>query len=64
MRAVFVDANPALANIAQRLHRPDDPSLDIVLGRADITPDELPAALVAAPVSSTSSSSAPARAAT
>ena len=50
MRAVFVDANPALASIAQRLHRPDDPSLDIVLGRADITPDELPAALAAAEI--------------
>ncbi|HEX7437542.1 MAG TPA: NAD(P)-dependent oxidoreductase [Caldimonas sp.] len=48
MRAVFVDANPALADIAQRLHRPDDARLELVLGRADITPDELPEALAGA----------------
>jgi D-3-phosphoglycerate dehydrogenase len=50
MRAVFVDANPALAEIAQRLHRPDDARLRLVLGRPDVTPDELPGALAGAEI--------------
>lgn len=42
--SVFVDASPALAAVAQRLHGAGDPPLRIVR-RPDIRPPELPAAL-------------------
>lgn len=44
MRAVFVDANPTLAAIADALHRPNDPALTVVR-RPDIKPEELPEAI-------------------
>ncbi len=41
MRAVFVDANESLAQVAERLHRPDD--LPLTIHRdPDITPADLP----------------------
>lgn len=44
MRAVFVDANPTLAAVAERLHRSDD--LPLAVNRQpDVTPAELPAVL-------------------
>jgi D-3-phosphoglycerate dehydrogenase len=43
-RAVFVDASPALAAIAERLHRADDPPLTINRN-PDIKPDDLPGIL-------------------
>lgn len=44
MRAVFVDANPTLAAVAERLHRADD--LPLAVNRQpDITPPELPGVL-------------------
>ncbi|MEO7335954.1 MAG: NAD(P)-dependent oxidoreductase [Caldimonas sp.] len=45
MRAHFVDANPALALLAQRLHAEASDRFDLALGRPDITPVELPEAL-------------------
>lgn len=48
-RAVFVDANPTLADIAQHLHRADDPSLAINR-QPDIKPDELPGILASAEI--------------
>jgi D-3-phosphoglycerate dehydrogenase len=45
MRAHFIDANPALADIAERLARAGAEPFEIAIGRPDITPDELPAAL-------------------
>jgi D-3-phosphoglycerate dehydrogenase len=45
MRAVFVDATPALATVASRLHDPSADRFVIALGRADVTPDDIPAAL-------------------
>ncbi|MEP7057037.1 MAG: NAD(P)-dependent oxidoreductase [Caldimonas sp.] len=50
MRAVFVDANPALANIAQDLHRPGEREPEVEFGRPEIIPDELPAALAGAEI--------------
>ncbi|MBR0665185.1 3-phosphoglycerate dehydrogenase [Roseomonas hellenica] len=44
MRAVFVDASPGLAAIAERLHRPDEGEL-VVNRDPDITPEQLPALL-------------------
>src|SRR5712675_482827 len=41
MRAVFVDANGALAETAERLRRADDMSLDINL-QPDVKPADLP----------------------
>ncbi len=41
-RAVFVDANPALAAVAARLHRADDPAL-VIARDPDVKPDDLPA---------------------
>ena len=42
MKAVFIDANPSLADVAQRLHQPDD--IPYVINRqADITPEQIPA---------------------
>ena len=49
MRAVFVDANPALASVAQRLHRAEDPGLTIHRD-PDIKPDDLPGILAGAAV--------------
>ena len=41
MKAVFIDANPSLADVAQRLHQPDD--IPYVINRqADITPEQIP----------------------
>ena len=45
MRAVFVDATPALESAARRLHEPRDTRLEIGFGRADVRPEELPEAL-------------------
>ncbi len=45
MRAVFVDATPALESVARELHEPADARLAIAFGRADIRPEELPEAL-------------------
>ncbi|MGH8665498.1 MAG: NAD(P)-dependent oxidoreductase [Burkholderiales bacterium] len=48
-RAVFVDANPTLAAIAERLHRPDD--LPLTINRnPEIKPDELPGLLAGAAI--------------
>jgi D-3-phosphoglycerate dehydrogenase len=44
MKAVFIDANPTLADVAQRLHRADDISLT-VNRQADITPEQIPAVM-------------------
>ena len=42
MKAVFIDANPSLADIAQRLHQPKD--IPYLINRqADITPEQIPA---------------------
>ncbi|MBP0495629.1 NAD(P)-dependent oxidoreductase [Pararoseomonas indoligenes] len=44
MRACFVDAGDALADVMERLHRPDD--IPVALHRdPDVTPDQLPAVL-------------------
>ena len=48
-RAVFVDANPTLADIAQHLHRADDPGLAIHR-QPDVKPDELPGILAGAEI--------------
>ena len=51
MRAVFVDANPALRAVAERLLPTlGSPGLALSFGPADITPDELPARLAGAEV--------------
>lgn len=42
MKAVFIDASQALADVAQRLHRADDMALSIHCD-PDITPDQIPA---------------------
>ncbi len=44
MRAVFVDANPTLASVAEKLHRADDIALAIHRN-PDVTPAELPGVL-------------------
>jgi D-3-phosphoglycerate dehydrogenase len=44
MRAIFVDANPSLAAVTERLLRPDDPPLTIHRD-PDITPEDLPGLL-------------------
>lgn len=49
MRAVFVDANPALGDLAQQLHRPADPALT-VHHQPDVRPDELPGILAGAEI--------------
>lgn len=49
VRAVFVDANPTLADVTQRLHRADDPGLAIHRN-PDIQPDELPRILAGAEI--------------
>ena len=40
MKAVFIDANPSLAAVAERLHRPDDLPLSIN-SQPDITSDQI-----------------------
>jgi len=50
MRAVFVDVNAALGAVVRRVHPADDALLAVELGRSDITPDELPAALAGAEI--------------
>jgi D-3-phosphoglycerate dehydrogenase / 2-oxoglutarate reductase len=50
VRAVFVDANPALRAIAERIGPIEGPALDLAFGPADITPDELPGALAGAQI--------------
>lgn len=49
VRAVFVDANPALSEVMRRLHGPGDPPVSIN-DSPDIGPDELPDALAGAPI--------------
>ena len=49
VRAVFVDANPTLGDLAQALHRADDPALRIHR-QPEIRPDELPAILAGAEI--------------
>ena len=44
MKAVFIDANPTLAAVAERLHRDADPALRINR-QPDITSEQIPAAL-------------------
>ena len=44
MKAVFIDANPTLADVAERLHRADDIAL-VVNRQADITPEQIPAVM-------------------
>ena len=50
MRAAFVDATPALAALAARLHDAARDPFAIGLGRPDVTPDEIPAALEGAQI--------------
>jgi len=50
MRAVFVDATPALAAVAERLHDPSGDRFETAIGRPDVTPDEIPAELGAAEI--------------
>lgn len=49
LRAVFVDADPTLGDLAQQLHRPADPALTIHR-QPDIKPDELPGILAGAEI--------------
>ncbi|AKQ60325.1 NAD(P)-dependent oxidoreductase [Bordetella hinzii] len=44
MQAVFIDANPTLAAVAERLHRPDDPGL-VINRQPDIRPEQIPGVL-------------------
>lgn len=50
MRAVFVDATPALWSVAENLRQRADPRLEVTPGRADVTPEELPDALAGAEI--------------
>ena len=50
MRAVFVDANPALRALAEAIGPRVLPQLELAFGDADIVPDALPAALAGAPI--------------
>ncbi len=50
MRAVFVDATPALEGAARRLHDAADGRLEVGFGRADVRPEELPEALAGAEI--------------
>ena len=45
MRAVFVDANPALRTLAEHIGPRDAPMVALAFGDPDIVPDALPAAL-------------------
>jgi D-3-phosphoglycerate dehydrogenase len=49
VRAVFVDANPTLGDLAERLHKSSDPAVS-VNRNADVKPAELPAVLDGAEV--------------
>lgn len=44
MQAVFIDANPTLAAVAERLHRPGDPGL-VINRQPDIRPEQIPGVL-------------------
>ena len=50
MRAVFVDANPALRAIAEAVGPVATPSLELAFGHAGVAPDALPALLAGAPI--------------
>ena len=50
MRAVFVDANPALRSLVEAIGPRALPQLELDFGDADIVPDALPAALAGAPI--------------
>ena len=50
MRAVFVDANGALREIAERLAPLSASTIELSYGDADITPDDLPGVLDGAPI--------------
>jgi D-3-phosphoglycerate dehydrogenase len=50
VRAVFVDANPALRAIAERVGPIATPTLEVGYGHAGVLPDELPALLAGAPI--------------
>jgi len=50
MRAVFVDANPALRSLAEAIGPRVLPQLELAFADADIVPDALPAALAGAPI--------------
>ena len=50
MRAVFVDANPALRALAERIGPATIPSLEVSFGRAGIATGELPDALAGAAI--------------
>jgi D-3-phosphoglycerate dehydrogenase / 2-oxoglutarate reductase len=49
MRAIFVDANPALAEVAKRLRRPDDIPLEVSV-TPDVKPEDLPGLAGDAPI--------------
>ena len=50
MRAVFVDANPALRALAEAIGPRLLSQLELAFGDADVVPDALPAALAGAPI--------------
>ncbi len=50
MRAVFVDANPTLRSLAERIGAASMPALELSYGSADIAPDKLPEALADAAI--------------
>jgi D-3-phosphoglycerate dehydrogenase len=50
VRAVFVDANPALRAIAERVGPITTPTLEVAYGQAGVLPDELPAVLAGAAI--------------
>ncbi|MEO8524504.1 MAG: NAD(P)-dependent oxidoreductase, partial [Caldimonas sp.] len=50
MRAVFVDANPALRSLAERLGPGAVPALEVSFGQAGITPGELPETIAGAAI--------------
>jgi D-3-phosphoglycerate dehydrogenase len=49
MRAVFVDANDTLADVTDRLLRPDDPAV-VIHRDPSLTSDQLPAVLAGAEI--------------
>jgi D-3-phosphoglycerate dehydrogenase len=50
VRAVFVDANPALRAVAERVGPVATPTLEVAYGHAGVLPEELPAMLAGAPI--------------
>jgi D-3-phosphoglycerate dehydrogenase / 2-oxoglutarate reductase len=50
MRAVFVDANPALRALAETIGARETPALELAFGDAGIAPEALPALLVGAEI--------------